>query len=295
MSVFSNQLSISPERPVDPVTLSILDLIDKLLRNAKIPYMLVGATARDLLLYHVFGHVVTRATYDLDFAVLVDSWEQFAIVKQLFLTIPGFTDKGRIAQRLYYQPTGASFETIIDMIPFGKLETADRTIAWPPDADVVMNVAAFSDVFESSVNVQVHPDLFLPVASLSGLTVLKLFAWLDRHEERDVQDIRRLMETYTDAGNVERLYDEEGGELERVNFDTTLAGSYLLGKDAQRITDESVRTRLSAALSGKELNALVVQLARTISALDDRTEPAKALLNGFFRGMGIIDPPRDPT
>ena len=83
MSVFSNQLFISPERPVDPFTLSILELIDRLLRDAKIRYMLVGATARDLLLYHVFGHAVTRATYDLDFAILVDSWEQFAIVKQL--------------------------------------------------------------------------------------------------------------------------------------------------------------------------------------------------------------------
>lgn len=192
MSVFSNQLFISPERPVDPFTLSILDLIDRLLRDAKIRYMLVGATARDLLLYHVFGHAVTRATYDLDFAILVDSWEQFAIVKQLFLDIPGFTDKGRNAQRLYYRPSGASFETIIDIIPFGKLESADRTIAWPPDADVVMNVAAFSDVFENSLRVQVGPDLIIPVASLSGLMVLKLFAWLDRHEGRDLQDIRRL-------------------------------------------------------------------------------------------------------
>src|SRR5271170_5700979 len=145
MSVFSNQLFISPERPIDPLTLSILELIDRLLRDAKIRYMLVGATARDLLLYHVFGHAVTRATYDLDFAILVDSWGQFAIVKQLFFNIPGFTDKGRNAQRLYYRPTGASFKTIIDIIPFGKLETAERTIAWPPDADVVMNVAAFSE------------------------------------------------------------------------------------------------------------------------------------------------------
>src|ERR1700728_2427293 len=286
MSVFSNRLSISPERPVDPVTLSILELIDGRLRNAKILSMLVGATARDLLLYHVFGHAVTRATYDLGFAVLVDSWEQFAIVMQLFLDIPGFTDKGRNAQRLHYQPTDASFESIIDIIPFGKLETADRTIAWPPDADVVMNVAAFSDVFESAVSAQIRPDLFIPVASLPGLTVLKLFAWLDRREQRDVQDIRRLMETYTDAGNVDRLYLEEGDELERVRFDTSLAGSYLLGKDAQRITGENVRTRLSAALSGKELAALFLQLARTMSVLDERTESAGALLNGLFRGMG---------
>jgi predicted nucleotidyltransferase len=120
--------------------------------------------------------------YALDFAILVDSWEKFAMVKQLFLDIPGFTDKERTAQRLYYRPTGASFETIIDIIPFGKLETAERTIAWPPDADVVMNVAAFSDVFESLLRIQVRPDLIIPVASLPGLTVLKLFAWLDRHE-----------------------------------------------------------------------------------------------------------------
>ena len=85
MSVFSHPLSISPERPLDPTTLAILELIDRLLRKAQIPYMLVGATARDLLLYHVHGHVVTRATYDVDFAVLVDSWPQFGVVKRLFL------------------------------------------------------------------------------------------------------------------------------------------------------------------------------------------------------------------
>jgi predicted nucleotidyltransferase len=289
MSVFSNQLFISPERPIDPLTLNILELIDRLLRDAKIRYMLVGATARDLLLYHVFGQAVTRATYDLDFAILVDSWEQFAIVKQLFLDIPGFTDKGRNGQRLYYQPGGASFETFIDIIPFGKLETAERTIVWPPDADVVMNVAAFSDVFENSLRAQLRPGLIIPVASLPGLIVLKLFAWLDRHEVRDVQDIRRLMETYTDAGNVNRLYEEEADELERVGFDTTLAGVYLLGKDARRITDENVRTRLSTSLSGKELSALVLQLARILSVLDDRTESAEALLSGLFRGMGLVD------
>ena len=289
MNAFSNQMSINPERPVDPFIVAILELIDRLLHDAKIPYMLVGATARDLLLHHVFGHAVTRATYDLDFAVLVDSWDQFAIVRQLFLEIPGFTDKGRNGQRLYYQPAGARFETIVDIIPFGKLETAERTIAWPPDADVVMNVAAFSDVFESSLRVQVCPDLIIPVASLPGLAVLKLFAWLDRHEDRDVQDIRKLMETYTDAGNLDRLYDEEAEELTTVNFDTTLAGSYLLGKDAQRITDENVRAQLSVALSGRELPALILRLASTMSVLDDRTQSANALLKSFLRGMGLVD------
>jgi hypothetical protein len=68
---------------------------------------------------------------------------------------------------------------------------------------------------------------------IPGLAVLKFFAWLDRHDKRDVQDLRRMMETYTDAGNVDRLYQEEVDELERVSFDTSLAGSYLLGKDTR--------------------------------------------------------------
>jgi hypothetical protein len=55
----SNQLSISPERPLDPLTLETLKLLDGLLRGEAIPYMLVGATARDLLLYHVFGQAAT--------------------------------------------------------------------------------------------------------------------------------------------------------------------------------------------------------------------------------------------
>jgi predicted nucleotidyltransferase len=98
-----------------------------------------------------------------------------------------------------------------------------------------------------------------------------------------------LIETYTDAGNVNRLYEEEADELERVGFDTILAGAFLLGKDAQRITGENVRTRLSSSLSGKELPALVLQLARTMSVLDDHTESAESLLGGFFRGMGFVD------
>lgn len=287
MNDFSNQLSISAERPVDALTLQILKLLDGLLRREGIPYMLVGATARDLLLYHVYGHAVTRATYDLDYAILVDSWEQFNDVKNLLLTIEGFTTKGRNPQRLYYSLPHTQFDTIIDIIPFGNLEKADRTIAWPPDADIVVNVAAFSDVFGSSIVIEIEPGLSIPVPSLAGLVILKLFAWLDRRDAKDVQDIRKILETYTDAGNVDRLYDEEPNELELLGFDTVLAGAYLLGKDAQRMGNPELLRDLSTALNGENATELVHQVARTMSILEDRTEASSALLGCFFRGMGL--------
>jgi hypothetical protein len=110
---------------------------------------------------------------------------------------PGIHRRRTNGQRPYNQPTGASFEALIDVIPFGKLETPERAIAWPPDADVVMNVAAFSAVFENSLRVQVCPN-----------------SSPDRHEGRNVQDVRRLSETYTDAGNVNRLPVEEADDCE---------------------------------------------------------------------------------
>jgi predicted nucleotidyltransferase len=117
-----------------------------------------------------------------------------------------------------------------------------------------------------------------------------LFAWLDRYESRDVQDIRRLLETYADTGVEDRLYVEEAAELELVGHDIVLAGAFLLGKDAQSATDESVRGNLATALSAEKIDALVQQMARSMSTFEDRTEPATALLRGFFRGLGLGDP-----
>jgi predicted nucleotidyltransferase len=146
-------------------------------------------------------------------------------------------------------------------------------------------------VFTSLLVVEIEAGLLIPVPSLAGLAVLKLFAWLDRHDGKDVQDIRRLLETYTDAGNVDRLYEEEPEELELVGFDTVLAGAFLLGKDAQRATTANIRGKLATALSGKNISALVPQIARTMSTLEDRTELAATLLREFFRGFGLNDLP----
>jgi predicted nucleotidyltransferase len=54
--------------------------------------MLVGATARDPR--SVRGYEITRATRDLDFAFMVESWARFHEMKQMLLATPGFFDKG---------------------------------------------------------------------------------------------------------------------------------------------------------------------------------------------------------
>jgi predicted nucleotidyltransferase len=288
MNSSSNRLSIKADLPLAPLTAAVLLQMDILLRRGHVRYMLVGATARDLLLHHVWGYAITRATRDLDFAFMVESWARFHDVKRMLLATPGFLDKGRQVQRLYYKPPGFDVEAIIDILPFAGLATNGETIAWPPDQDVVMNVAAFTDVLAHAVDVQIAETTWIPAASLAGLAVLKLFAWLDRRDPRDAADLQRLMETYADAGNTDRLYESEGEELERVGYDMELAGAYLLGRDAHSLTNEANRARLAEALSEPMIDSLVLAMTRMRGSLEDHTQYSAALLSGFLRGFNPL-------
>ena len=56
--------------------------------------------------------------------------------------------------------------TEIDLIPFGGVEMPDRTIAWPPNGNPVMNLIGFSEVADSTVGVVFPGDVTVPVVTL---------------------------------------------------------------------------------------------------------------------------------
>jgi predicted nucleotidyltransferase len=60
------------------------------------------------------------------------------------------------------------------------------------------------------------------VASPPGLTLLKLTAWPDRGREidKDAVDMYRLLSTYADARNTDRLYDWDMDLIEALGFAT---------------------------------------------------------------------------
>jgi hypothetical protein len=99
--------SIRPERPLDSTLLHVLRAVAEQAEHAGIDYMLVGATARDILMTHVFDVPAVRATYDVDFAVAVASWDQFAHLKSGLASTPGFTLHDTSQQRLFYTLTSS--------------------------------------------------------------------------------------------------------------------------------------------------------------------------------------------
>ena len=55
----------------------------------QIPIFMAGAMARDLILTYGYGINTGRATTDVDWAMQVESWEQFAAVKNALINTVG--------------------------------------------------------------------------------------------------------------------------------------------------------------------------------------------------------------
>lgn len=244
------RFSVRDDHPLDAKALKVLAAVHRALATAACPYFLMGAMARDLFLVHAFGRPVYRATQDLDFGVAVESWGRFEAVKQT-LARRGFEAHPHSSHRFSYQRPDWEHPIPVDLIPFGGLEAPAGMIAWPPGNDLIMTVAGFDEVFSSAVHVEISGTLTIPVASLAGLAVLKLFAWRDRHatNDKDATDLFLIMSSYADVGNDDRLFGEHLPLLEAAGCDLPFAGERLLGRDAGLICAQATRSTLAALLA----------------------------------------------
>jgi len=260
---------IRPDCPVDPVTVDILRAVAEEARAQQVDYMLVGATARDVLLTHVLGLATRRATYDVDFAVAVKDWEQFAALRNRLIARGTFTAAGKAQQRLYYQARAGDLAYHLDLVPFGGVSGATHEVAWPPDMKIIMNVAGYDDVLAAAEVVTFAPDFDGKVVSLPGLAILKLVAWSDRGKDnpKDAHDLIHLMDNYTAAGNIDRVYDEEGA-IDAADYDPDLAGVFLLGKDIRRVASTATLDVLERIIE-RDFDRLAHEMTRTMRYQED--------------------------
>lgn len=176
MSNGSSPPSITPSKPVDPATIRVLRAIDDVASALNCPFFVAGATARDLMLANVYGLRPGRATRDIDLGIAVESWDQFQGLKERMIATGEFGGDSKAQQRLVYTDKVDGFSIPVDLIPFRGVASADQMIAWPPARDVVLNVAGFEEAWASSLPVEVEDGFTVRVASVPGLTLLKLIA-----------------------------------------------------------------------------------------------------------------------
>jgi len=273
---------------IDPSTRMLLEAVHRASQELGIPYVVVGATARDLVLHYGHGARVQRATRDVDFAIEVPSWDAYYALKRQ-LCEQGFKP-GQPQHRLL-----SSDDTPVDIIPFGPIEDQNASIAWPPGGEVVMCVLGFQDAHDAAewVRIQDEPELDVPVATPSGMALLKLIAWMDRggdERKKDALDIAYLLSTYDTIQEVtDALFDEDNASImETYGWDITLAAAHLLGQHANRIARQETINKI-ILLAGGELDGLNLErLAEEMCGrIDDQYAQNRQRLRAFIKGMDV--------
>ena len=276
-----NLLDLS--RKIDQQSIDLFSLVNRVTAVLDMPYLVVGATARDIVYHHRFGTPIKRATTDIDFGIQLRSWEEFESLSSMLVS-EGFKATKSAHKFL------SSNDTELDIVPFGSIEDKKSNIQWPPNGDVEMNVLGFKEALDHAFQVEIasHPALHIPVASPQGLALLKFIAWGGRDREmrvRDALDIAYLLHHYeADGSVVERLYQE--GLIEKYDYDVKLASAHMLGCDSAVIAHDATRQRIlqiiDRNLKSIDENKLVVEMCKHVEIeYDKHLNLLQAFTNGF--------------
>ncbi|MCJ7783108.1 MAG: hypothetical protein MUP41_04200, partial [Desulfobacterales bacterium] len=137
-----------------------LYIVKRVADSLSIPFFVVGAFARDLILKHHYGIEPRRKTGDIDLGVEVASWEQLEKLKESLIATSQFC----LTPEKHRLRCGT---ILIDILPFGPITDKDKKISWPPEHKTMMSMVGFEEAYEHSITVRVSsgPDLDIKLAS----------------------------------------------------------------------------------------------------------------------------------
>lgn len=228
---------------------------------AGVDFFLMGAAARDLMLRHAYNIEPQRLTEDVDFAVMVPDWENFEALRSSLVASGHFVSRtGPATHRLRFKDG-----LPLDIVPFGGIERADRTIAWPPDHQTIYDCFGAREAFDTSMVVSLPQSVQLRVASIPALALLKVTAWQDRkytHPGRDAPDLMLYLKSYLDCGNLDRATSEHQDLFNAEAYDYEAAGARLLARDLIKLLDQDAVRRVLEILSPEADEEGLLLLAR---------------------------------
>ena len=169
----STSLDVSEKLPKGLV--EVYSQIHGVAAELNVPLLIVGATARDIILVHGYNAAIERGTKDVDFGIEVQNWEHYEVLRTALIEA-GFTPHSKKAHQLDTTDSdGLPWE--IDLIPFGGVSDEHGQIAWPPKQDFVMSVLGFDEVYQNAWDVALskNPELSVKVASPAGILFAKTY------------------------------------------------------------------------------------------------------------------------
>lgn len=247
---------------VDAKTFTLLEAVSKAAGELGVGWMVTGASGRVLLLEGVYGLPPGRATEDIDLGIMVESWERYQTLIDKLCSDNKFRPDPKQQQRVRLGEDG-----ILDLVPFGEIETGDRKIFWPPERDFVMSVIGFREAHADAVDVAIK-GLTVPVVSPVGLIMLKLVAWSERHVAKPGRDAADLAYVLRHIGAILTepvLFEEYYDAVEASAYDIDLAASRVLGRKIATLAQEDTRAYLTSLLEENLHEGIDSPLVREVS------------------------------
>ena len=115
---------------IDGFRVGLFETIATVAESLRVPFFVVGAMARDIILSLGYGIKIGRATEDIDLGVQVPDWSAYEQLKAHLVATGKFSIDKKQAQRLLYEESYP-----IDVIPFGAIAEPDDRLSWPPGHD----------------------------------------------------------------------------------------------------------------------------------------------------------------
>jgi len=273
-------------KKIDKLDLEILLKVKAITNKLQIDFFIVGAYVRDLILNYIYGIEIYRATNDIDFAVRVATWDEYLMLVEQIEKM-GFRKNEMILHRYTYKGM------IIDFIPFGDISSENDKVSWPEKEVKEMNVMGFDDAYLNTevVLIETNPDITIKAATIECLVMLKIFAWNDRAVDlrlKDAKDLYLIINSYLEAGNQERLFNEHIDIVEATK-DYELSGARLLGRDISNVASGKVMKNILELLHSDKLDMLASEMSQYegihLDNDDDKLELCEKLLESLLAGL----------
>ncbi|MEJ2731420.1 MAG: nucleotidyl transferase AbiEii/AbiGii toxin family protein [Deltaproteobacteria bacterium] len=236
---------------IDKGVVSAMGRIHQISSSMNIPFFIVGATARDILL-----EVHFTPTKDI---------QRLLFKKRLPVDIVPF---GGVAEK----------EDLIEWPPDGSIKMS-----------VTGFRECFKHAIE--VKISDKPKLSVNVVSLAGLAILKLISWDENsaRRQKDASDLAFIIRNYLDAGNLERLFEEAPDIVDSGDYDYELGSARLLGRDISKFAYTSTIDKLIEILNresqGKQGHRIAMDALQGIRFEEESYEKVLALFDALLKGL----------
>lgn len=211
---------------IDLETKKFLTDFKSIIDSLEVPMLLIGAQAR-ILIFDSQYQVQGRATKDWDVAVKLDNWERYNLLISIMTTgqNPLFK-KTKVIHKFIHIET----ELEVDVIPFGDISKPNQEINWSDGNQ--MNILGLEEAFVNT-EIIIIDNLEIRVADIDAFIALKLLAWNNRRENKDLKDIITVLLKSPNEEDQDRVYDEFVDEIIEGRFEVDEAAIIFIGRNIQ--------------------------------------------------------------